>query len=113
MQYERGSLRKHEELKQRILKHPELIGINKKQILRIQTEYPLQRKKHTVARPDIVIEYEENGILKRTFIEVKSGSCRRAREDLDQQLRKYLQYKKMFGDVRGIFWQAGSISIVV
>jgi hypothetical protein len=106
MDYLRGSLHKHERLKTRILENPELVGIKKELIISVKTEYPLLKRKRSVAKPDIVIEYHcEKGVC-RKFIEVKSGSCRRALESLHAQLikvSKYLKTKKIDGEVVGVY----------
>lgn len=116
MNYQRGSLQRHEELKSRILAHPELVGIDKKDIVAIETEYPLTKKKHAIARPDIVIFYHcEKGVC-RKFVEIKSGSCRRAVDDLHMQLRKitkYLKYKHMEGEVVGVYPVEGALELLV
>jgi len=109
-------LQRHEELKSRILSHPELVGVDKKDIVAVETEYPLTKKKHAVARPDIVIFYKcEKGVCKK-FIEIKSGSCRRAVDDLHMQLRKitkYLKYKHMDGEVMGVYPGEGTLEFLV
>jgi len=114
--YIRGSLQRHEELKSRILAHPELVGIDKKDIIAVETEYPLTKKKHAVARPDIVIFYRcEKGVCKK-FVEVKSGSCRRAVDDLYMQLRKitkYLKYRHMDGEVVGVYPVENTLELLV
>ncbi|TAL54024.1 MAG: hypothetical protein EPN86_04175 [Nanoarchaeota archaeon] len=116
MSYQRGSLQRHEELKSRILAHPELVGIDKKDIVAMETEYPLTKKKHAIARPDIVIFYNgEKGVCKK-FVEIKSGSCRRAVDDLHMQLRKitkYLKYKHMEGEVVGVYPVEGALELLV
>jgi len=116
MAYQRGSLHEHEKLKARILAHPKLVGINKKDIISIETEYPLTKKKRAIAKPDIVIFYRnENKICKR-FVEIKSGNCRRALEDLDYQLRKitrYLKYKNMEGEVIGVYPMENALELLV
>ena len=116
MDYTRGSLARHEELKARILAHPELVGVDKKDIISMQTEYPLTKKKHAVARPDVVIFYNcEKGVCKK-FVEIKSGSCRRAVDDLHMQLRKiskYLKYKHMDGEVVGVYPGKTTLELLV
>ena len=106
MHYERGSLQRHEELKTLILENPELVGIDKEEVIAIETEYPLTKKKHAIAQPDIFIVYRcEKGVCKR-YIEIKSGSCRRSLFGLNMQLRKiqkYLRSKKLDGDVVGVY----------
>ncbi len=106
MNYERGSLQRHEELKTLILRQPELIGIEKKEIIAIETEYPLTKKKHAIAQPDIVIFYKcKKGVCKK-YIEIKSGSCRRSLQGLTIQLRKinnYLKTRRMEGEVVGVY----------
>ena len=114
--YQRGSLQRHEELKARILAHPELVGVDKKDIIAVETEYPLTKKKHAVARPDIVIFYHcEKGVCKK-FVEVKSGSCRRAVDDLYMQLKKiskYLKYRHMDGEVVGVYPGKTTLELLV
>ena len=114
--YQRGSLQRHEELKARILAHPELVGIDKKDIIAVETEYALTKKKHAVARPDIVIFYKcEKGVCKK-FVEIKSGSCRRAVDDLHMQLRKiskYLKYKHMEGEIVGVYPVENALEFLV
>lgn len=116
MQYRRGSLAEHEALKARILAHPELVGINKKDIITIETEYALTKKKHAVARPDIVISYNcEKGVC-RKFVEVKSGSCKRAVDDLYMQLKKiskYLKYKHQDGEIVGVYPVENALEFLV
>jgi len=116
VEYTRGSLARHEELKARILAHPELVGVNKKDIISVQTEYALTKKKHAVARPDVVIFYKcEKGICKK-FVEIKSGSCRRAVEDLSMQLRKinkYLKYRHIDGEVIGVYPGKSALELLV
>ena len=116
MNYRRGSLRGHEELKARILANPELVGINKKDIISVETEYPLTRRKHAIARPDILIFYNsERGICKR-FIEVKSGNCKRAIDDLQMQMRKiskYLKNKRTEGEIMGVYPAENTLEILV
>jgi hypothetical protein len=116
VRYQRGSLAQHEALKAQILAHPELVGIDKKNIIAVETEYALTKKKHAVARPDIVIFYKcEKGVCKK-FIEVKSGSCRRAVDDLQMQLRKiskYLKYKHMDGEVVGVYPVENALELLV
>lgn len=106
MYYERGSLQRHEELKTFILRHPELVGIDKEEVIAIETEYPLTKKKHAIAQPDLMIVYKcEKGVCKK-YIEIKSGSCRRSLQGLTMQLRKinnYLKTRRMEGDVVGVY----------
>ncbi len=114
--YQRGSLQRHEELKARILAHPELVGINKKDIISVETEYALTKKKHAVARPDIVILYNCDKGVCRKFVEVKSGSCRRAVNNLYMQLRKiskYLKYKHMEGEIVGVYPVENTLEFLV
>ena len=116
MEYTRGSLARHEELKARILAHPELLGIDKKDIISVETEYPLTKKKHAIARPDVVIFYKcEKGVCKK-FVEIKSGSCRHAIEDLSMQLRKinkYLKYRHIDGEVVGVYPMKNALQLLV
>ncbi len=116
MGYTRGSLHKHEQLKQHILHHPELVGVRKKDILTITTEYPLKRKKRPVAQPDIVIIYRSGKRIHKKFVEIKSGNCRRALEDLVLQLRKitkYLKHKRMDGEVVGVYPHENTLAMLV
>ena len=115
MEQARGFLHRHEELKRRILAHPELVGVERKDIIYIQTEYALKIKKQVIARPDVVIFYKcAQGICKK-FIEVKSGSCHYARQDLHVQLRKierYLRYKHIDGEVLGVYPEEKRLAVV-
>ena len=115
MDYVQGSLHRHEALKQQILSHPELVGIEKQEILSIQTEYPLIKRKHVIARPDIVIFYKSARGVCKMFVEVKSGNCRYALEDLHMQLQKivrYLRYKHLDGDVVGVYPSESSLKLL-
>jgi len=114
--YQRGSLQRHEELKARILAHPELVGINRKDIISVETEYALTKKKHAVARPDIVILYNCDKGVCRKFVEVKSGSCKKAVNDLHMQLKKiskYLKYKHMDGEIVGVYPVENTLEFLV
>ncbi len=116
MDYQRGSLRRHEELKTKILSHPELVGVDKKDVISVETEYPLTKRKHAVARPDIVISYHCSKGVCRKFIEVKSGSCKRALDDLVMQMRKiskYLKHKRMDGEVVGVYPTKNSLQLLI
>ena len=104
--YQRGSLKKHEAIKQDILRNPSLVGIDKAAIVRVETEFPLIPRKRPIAQPDIVIDYEIGGVQQRLFIEVKSGSCRRALMSLVFQLRKvkrFLARRNIDGEVMGVY----------
>ncbi len=106
MRYQRGSLTKHERLKQLILAHPELLGIEAARIVRTETEFPLLKKKRPIAQPDIMIQYAAGRELRRLFVEVKSGSCWYARSKLEAQVRKvsrFLRSKKITGEVLGVY----------
>lgn len=106
MGYQRGSLQRHEELKQFVLAHPELVGVEKKQVISAETEYPLLKKKRAIAQPDIVIVYKDASEVKRKFIEIKSGSCRRSKFELEKQIRKihsYLKWNRIQGEVVGLY----------
>ena len=106
MYYKRGSLQRHEELKTLILRHPELVGVDKEEIITIETEHPLTKKNHAIAQPDIMIVYRcKKGVCKK-YVEIKSGSCRRSLFGLNMQLRKisnYLKTRRMEGDVVGVY----------
>lgn len=106
MHYERGSLQRHEELKTLILSQPELVGVSKQEIISMEAEHPLTKKKHAIAQPDLMIVYRcGKGVCKK-YIEVKSGSCRRSLQGLTMQLRKinnYLKTRRMDGEVVGVY----------
>jgi hypothetical protein len=104
--YERGSWKKHEMIKQRILSNPSVVGIDKSKVLRVTTEFPLRRRKRPIAQPDIVIEYTVGDSVERVFIEIKSGSCKRSLQHLRAQMRKvrqFLRTKNMRGNVMGVY----------
>lgn len=108
-------MRKHEEIKQRILRNPMLIGLDKSRIIHVETEYPLIKRKRPIAQPDIMFEYRIGNRVRRMFIEVKSGSCRRAVQDLEFQLRKverFLHRKNIEGDVLGVYGNALNVLTV-
>ena len=114
MGYQRGSLQRHEELKEFVLAHPELVGVEKHQVISVETEYPLLKKKRAIAQPDIVIVYKDASEIKRKFVEIKSGSCRRSKLELEKQIRKihsYLKWKKLEGDVIGIYPKQDSFAM--
>lgn len=101
-----GSWRAHEALKERIVREPELVGISSERVLSVVTEFPLMRRRRTVARPDVVFVYRSSGGVSKKFVEVKSGSCRRARAVLSAQVRKISQYLKchrLDGEVVGVY----------
>ncbi len=113
--YQRGSLAKHEDIKARILSHPEVVGVNKSDVIKVETEFALTKKKHAIARPDIVISYRCSKGVCRKYVEIKSGSCRRAKENLRWQLWKihnYLRFRKMQGDVVGVYPLAGELVVL-
>ena len=106
MAYVRGSLHRHEELKALVCANPELIGIKKEDVISVETELPLTKKKRAVAQPDIVIMYYGEKGVRRCFVEVKSGNCRRSRAGLEQQLKKitnYVRWKRIEGEVIGVY----------
>lgn len=107
MSYQRGSFRLHEELKHRILEDPTIVGIQKENVLSIETEYPLHKRRRTLtARPDLAIIHVNNNKMWTTFVEIKSGSCRRARVSLQHQLRKienYVRRQKIHANVVGVY----------
>ncbi len=83
-----------------------LIGIDKSRIVHVETEYPLIKRKRPIAQPDIVFDYRVGNQVRRLFIEVKSGSCRRAVQDLEYQLRRveqFLHRRNLEGDVLGVY----------
>lgn len=117
MDYERGSFHRHEEIKAHILAHPEVVGIDKKDIISIETECPLTRRRNSViAKPDIVILYQADRTVKKRYIEIKSGSCRRAIANLYGQLRKidnYLRRQKLEGEVLGVYPLHNTLEFIV
>lgn len=117
MSYQRGSYRKHEELKTRILTDPSLVGIDKERVISIETEYPLRKRKRSVtARPDLAIKHLSDNKIETTFVEVKSGSCRRAKTNLQQQLRKinnYVRRQKLRANVIGVYPNGHALTIVL
>ena len=105
-------MQKHEAIKELILSRPELVGIKKENVLEVYTEYPLLRRKRPVAQPDVVIVHNSDGCVRKRFVEVKSSDNRQAIIDLHSQMKKvskYLRYKKIRGDVVGVYCK-GSIS---
>ncbi|MFQ5953294.1 MAG: hypothetical protein ACE5JK_07865 [Candidatus Omnitrophota bacterium] len=113
-EYHRGSLEKHEAIKELILQRPEIVGVDKDDVVNIETELPLIRRKRPVAQPDIVIEYSSGKNIRRKFIEVKSSNCKRAITGLQMQMKKvskYLKYKKIKGDVVGVYCQGSLLNI--
>ena len=106
MAYLRGSLHRHEELKALVCANPELVGIRKEDVISVETEFPLTKKKRAVAQPDIVILYQGEKGVRRRFVEVKSGNCRRSRLSLEQQLKRinnYVRWKRISGEVVGVY----------
>ncbi|MBI4016182.1 MAG: hypothetical protein HY363_00640 [Candidatus Aenigmarchaeota archaeon] len=106
MGYQRGSLQRHEEMKAFVLAHPEIVGVHKHQVISIETEYPLKKKKRAVAQPDVLIIYKDASAVRKKFVEIKSGSCRRSVMELEKQLRKihnYLKWNRLKGEVVGIY----------
>ena len=77
MNYQRGSFWKHEAIKQQIIRDSALIGIHSENVIHAETEYALIKRKRPVAKPDIMIEYRMGSTVRRAYVEVKSGSCRR------------------------------------
>ncbi|RJQ21803.1 hypothetical protein C4580_01405 [Candidatus Woesearchaeota archaeon] len=117
MAYLRGSWQRHEELKAELLANPELLGIAKKDVIEIQEEYPLSRRKRTVfARPDLSITYRcERGIC-RTFVEIKSGNCKRARQNLAWQLakiNKFIRHHNLHASAVGVCPSASGLELIV
>lgn len=117
MMYERGSLHRHEELKELILSDPTLVGIERKDIIEVQTEVPLQRRKHTIlAKPDIAITYKGDSGVRKRFIEIKSGSCKRAKDNLLTQLRKiekYIKNQKLSAEAIGVYPSGAGLEFIV
>ena len=113
--YQRGSLKKHEAIKRRILSNLSVIGVDKQRVVHIQTELPIVRKKRPIAQPDIVIDYAENDMIKKLFVEIKSGSCRRAVQNLHHQLRKlekFMERQHIEGEVLGIYCRGDEMNFV-
>lgn len=117
LKYQRGSYWKHEALKELILEDPAIVGIHKKNVISVETEYPLRKRKRSVtARPDIAIKHVQDNSVYMTFIEVKSGSCRRAKINLQQQLRKinnYVRRQKLRANVIGVYPSGKALTIVL
>lgn len=106
MDYHRGSLKKHEAIRELILQKPELIGVDKESVIHIETDFLLAYHKRPIAQPDIMIEYSAGGYIKRLFVEIKSGSCKHAIQNLRWQLRKvsrFLRRRHKEGDVLGVY----------
>ena len=117
MELQRGSLQRHEELKHHLLLHPELLGIAKDDVIDVQMEIPLhKRRRSLVARPDLFITYRcERGVC-RTFVEIKSGNCRRAKHNLLIQLRKihkFIRHQKLSANVVGVYPGARALELMV
>ncbi len=117
MMYERGSLHRHEELKEHILSHPEIVGIEQKDIIEVQTETPLQKRRRTIfAKPDITIIYNGDQGIRKRFVEIKSGSCKRAKDNLMHQLRKiekFIRHQKMHAEVIGVYPLGRTLELIV
>jgi len=114
MDYQRGSLRRHEEIKQLILREPSLIGIDGK-VIHAETEYALVRRKRSIAQPDIMIEYIAGSTVHRAYVEVKSGSCRLSVQNLHFQIRKvrrFLDEKRLKGDVMGVYCNGNMMNVI-
>ena len=115
MVYERGSLKKHEAIKQHILSNLSVIGVDKKSVVHVETELPIVRKKRPIAQPDIVIHYAENDTVKKLFVEIKSGSCKRAVQNLQYQLRKlerFMERQHIDGEVLGVYCHGTEMNLV-
>ena len=113
--YQRGSLKKHEAIKRHILSNLSVIGVDTTRVLHIDTELAIVRKKRPIAQPDIVIEYAENDTIRKLFVEIKSGSCKRAVQNLHYQLRKlerFLERQHINGEVLGIYYRGNVINFV-
>ena len=117
MELQRGSLQRHEELKQHVLLNPELLGIAKDDVIEVQTEIPLHKRKHSIiARPDLFITYRCDGGICRTFVEIKSGNCRRAKSNLLVQLRKihkFITHHKIPATVVGVYPGETALEVMV
>lgn len=115
--YQRGSFHRHEELKTHLATHPELLGIQKDDIISVETEFELHRRRRAVvAKPDLVISYKTDNGIKKTYVEIKSGSCRRAKANLYGQLRKisnYLRRHKLEGEVLGVYPFHNTLEFIV
>ena len=115
MDYQRGSFKRHEAIKQQILRDPSLIGIQSENVIHAETEYALIKRKRPIARPDIMIEYLTGSTVRRAYIEVKSGSCRRSLQNLQAQLRKvrrFLDNKRMIGEVVGVYYTGDLMNVI-
>jgi len=115
MRYHRGSLKKHEAIKQQILRDPSLIGMDKSCIVDIKTEYALIKKKRPIAQPDLMIKYKDENSIKQIFVEVKSGSCKRAIQNLVSQMQKverFLQKENINGNVIGVYCVGNDINML-
>ncbi|MBI4146840.1 hypothetical protein HY489_05900 [Candidatus Woesearchaeota archaeon] len=116
MAYQRGSLQRHEQLKHQILSNPEIVGIAKKDIISVETEYPLTKRRRTVfARPDIHITYRCKQGICRKFIEIKSGNGSYARADLTLQLKKIDRHIKRYNldaAVIGVYPDAERLAVM-
>ena len=114
MKYQRGSLHRHEELKAFVLAHPELVGIQREDIISVETECPLTKKKRAIAQPDLVIMYQTRQGVRKRFVEIKSGSCRRSMEGLEVQLKRitnYLRWNRINGDVVGVYPKQDKLNV--
>ena len=115
VKYQRGRLKKHEAIKQRMLSNLSLIGIDTKRVIHIDTELAIVRKKRPIAQPDIVVEYTENNTIRRLFVEIKSGSCRRAVQNLNHQLRKlerFMDKQQINGEAIGIYCKGNEMNFI-
>src|SRR3989344_6501052 len=114
MDYQRGSFRKHEQIKQQILRDPSLIGIEGR-VIYAETEHALIKRKRPIARPDLMFEYRRGSRVRRVYVEVKSGSCRRSLRNLEAQLKKvrrFLDNKHMHGDVLGVYYTGDLMNVI-
>lgn len=110
-----GSWRAHEALKERIVREPELVGVSSEKVVSVVTEFPLMRRSRTIACPDVVISYRSSGCVVKKFVEVKSGSCRRARSVLSAQVRKisrFLRCHRLEGEVVGVYPSGESVCLL-
>lgn len=117
MELQRGSLQRHEALKHHVLLHPEIIGIPKDAVIEVQTEIPLhKRRRSIIARPDLFITWKCEGGVCRTFVEIKSGNCRRAKSNLLVQLRKiskFIRHQKISANVIGVYPGASALELMI
>jgi len=84
----------HENLKKRIKKNPELIGLEN--IVGVEEEVPCYDEDgNMVCQPDLVFELADSKVL----VEIKSSSHKRALAKLKDQLRRGYNYFKKQGEL--------------